>query len=45
MQQVGQITGSECFHIIAGDREMNGSSKLLEAFRRIVVNRPLRIVD
>lgn len=44
MQRVANITGSESYHIIAGEK-WNGGSKLREAFRRVAINRPLRIVD
>jgi Mg-chelatase subunit ChlD len=44
MQRVSEITGSESFHVIAGEGRY-GSSELNEAFRRVAVNRPLRIVD
>jgi Mg-chelatase subunit ChlD len=45
MAQVAQITGSESYHIIAGDGVSKKSTQLHEAFRRIARNRPLRIVD
>ncbi|MGE3775612.1 MAG: VWA domain-containing protein [Pirellulaceae bacterium] len=44
MQRVAEITDSESYHILAGERN-NGSSELEEAFRRVAANRPLRIVD
>lgn len=45
MAKVAEITGSESFHAIAGDVELNGNTQLKEAFRRVALNRPLRLVD
>ena len=45
MQRVADITSSESYHIIAGERGSNGGTKLREAFRRVAMNRPLRLVD
>jgi Mg-chelatase subunit ChlD len=45
MQQVAEITGSESYHIIAGERDNNGNRQLREAFRRVAMNRPLRLVE
>jgi Mg-chelatase subunit ChlD len=45
MQNVANITGSESYHIIAGERGAQGSTTLREAFRRVAMNRPLRLVE
>ena len=45
MQQVADTTGSESFHIIAGEMDITGNRQLREAFRRVALNRPLRLVD
>jgi hypothetical protein len=45
MQQVAEITGSESFHVIAGEVDADGNSLLDDAFRRVALNRPLRLVD
>jgi Mg-chelatase subunit ChlD len=45
MQRVATITGSESYHIIAGEGGAAGSSSLREAFRRVAMNRPLRLVE
>lgn len=44
MAQVAEITGSESCHIIAGERGADGK-QLQEAFKRVALNRPLRLVD
>jgi Mg-chelatase subunit ChlD len=45
MQRVANITGSESYHIISGERGAGGNPSLREAFRRVAMNRPLRLVD
>ncbi len=45
MAQVAEITGSESYHIIAGDTDVDGLPLLHEAFRRVALNRPLRLVE
>lgn len=45
MAQVATTTGSESFHIIAGEMDITGNRQLREAFRRVALNRPLRLVD
>jgi Mg-chelatase subunit ChlD len=45
MQQVADITSSEAYHIIAGEGKSKKDTKLHEAFRRIALYRPLRIVE
>lgn len=45
MAQVAQITGSETFHVIAGDFDASGNRQLKEAFRRVARNQPVRLVD
>lgn len=44
MAQVAEITGSETCHIIAGERGADGK-QLQAAFRRVAMDRPLRLVD
>jgi Mg-chelatase subunit ChlD len=45
MAQVARTTGSESFHVIAGEMAITGNRQLREAFRRVAMNRPLRLVD
>jgi Mg-chelatase subunit ChlD len=45
MQQVAEITGSESYHVLAGETDEFGTRLLTEAFRRVALNRPLRLVD
>jgi Mg-chelatase subunit ChlD len=45
MAQVAEITGTESYHIIAGEMGVDGNLQLHEAFRRVALNRPLRLVE
>jgi Mg-chelatase subunit ChlD len=45
MAQVAEITNSESFHVIAGEIGVDGNLQLHEAFRRVALHRPLRLVE
>jgi Mg-chelatase subunit ChlD len=45
MAQVAEITNSESFHVIAGEMGVDGNLQLHEAFRRVALHRPLRLVE
>lgn len=45
MARVAEITSSESYHVIAGEPDTNGNTQLREAFRRVAIYRPLRIVE
>jgi Mg-chelatase subunit ChlD len=45
MAEVAEITGSETFHAIAGEVDASGNRQLHEAFKRVALNRPLRLVE
>lgn len=45
MAEVAATTDSESYHVIAGEMGVDGNLQLHAAFRRVALNRPLRLVD